>query len=51
MKKNSVPVSHDSEALVALTVWAAFSITLEVSGESDADAITELALKGTVTLP
>lgn len=47
----SVPVPHESGAQVALAVWTTFSITPEVSGESDADAITELALKRTVTLP
>ncbi len=50
-KHNTKNIPHDSEAQVALAVWTAFSITLEVSGGSDADAITELALKGAVTLP
>lgn len=45
--KTSVPLPHDSAAQVALTVWTAFPITLEVSGERQGDAITELALKGT----
>lgn len=44
----SVPVPHESGCIGR---WTAFSITPEVSRESDADAITELALKGTVTLP
>lgn len=44
-----MPLSHDSAAQVALTVWTAFPITLEVSGERQEDAITELALKGTAT--
>lgn len=50
-KKSLVLVPHDSVAHVALAVWTAFSIILKVSGESNADAITVLALKGTVTLP
>lgn len=45
--KSSVPLLHDSAVQVALTVWTAFPITLEVSGERQEDAITELALKGT----
>lgn len=40
---------YDSAAQVALTVWTAFPITLDVSGERQEDAITELALKGTAT--
>lgn len=47
--KSSVPLPHDSAAPVASTVWTGFPITLEVSGERQEDAITELALKGTAT--
>lgn len=44
-----MPLPRDSAAQVALTVWTAFPITLEVSGERQEDAITELALKGAAT--